>query len=280
MVKKLKNMVKLMTPPGLLHLAKWFRSNPTAAPTDAYGLSGDYRNWDDALAASTGYNSVSILETTRVSLLKVKNGEAVHERDSVLLDKIEYTWPVLAGLMYVAARCGGKLNVLDFGGSLGSTYFQNRVFLSALSDVRWNVVEQLRHVEIGRKWFEDDRLRFYATIADCMAVTQPNTVLLSGALQYVEHPYKVLEEVLDGSSDCIIIDRTPFWNGPTDRLCVQTVPPEIYSASYPGWIFSMPRFAANFGSRWKIAAEFESLDRLSGPIDLAYRGMIVMREGY
>ena len=121
--------------------------------------------------------------------MKVKNGEAVYERDSVLFDEIEYAWPGLAGLMWSRLRCGGTLNVLDFGGSLGSTYFQNRAFLSVLPGVRWNIVEQSRHVETGKAWFEDDRLRFYPDIADCLADTQPNVVLLSNVLQYLEHPY-------------------------------------------------------------------------------------------
>ena len=144
---RLKDMIRLVTPPVFIHLAKRLRGN---RPTDAYGLSGDYHSWDEAMAASTGYDSESILDKTRTSLLKVKNGEAAYERDSVLFDEIEYAWPMLAGLMWVAARCGGTLNVLDFGGSLGSTYFQNRAFLSALPQVRWNIVEQSRHVETGK----------------------------------------------------------------------------------------------------------------------------------
>ena len=112
----LKDMIKLVTPPVFLHLAKRLCGNP---PRDAYGLSGDYHSWDEALASSAGYDSEIILEKTRAALLKVKNGEAAYERDSVLFDEIEYAWPLLAGLMWVAARCQGTLNVLDFGGSLG-----------------------------------------------------------------------------------------------------------------------------------------------------------------
>ena len=33
-----------------------------------------------------------------------------------------------------------------------------------------------------------------------------------------------------------------FWSGPSDRLCVQTVPPSIYPASYPIWISSSECF--------------------------------------
>lgn len=270
----IKDMIRLVTPPVLINLAKRLRTN---GPTGAYGLSGDYRSWEEALAASTGYDSGIILEKTKRALLKVKNGEAIYERDSVLFDEIHYAWPLLAGLMWVAARCGGRLNVLDFGGSLGSTYFQNRVFLSALPQVRWNIVEQSSHVGLGKEYFEDDNLHFFADIADSLADTQPNIVLLSSVLQYLECPYTILDQILELPCDHVIIDRTPLWAGPTDRLCVQTIPPSIYPASYPSWIFSRPQFHAHIHADWEIMVMFDNPDRLSGPVDFAYQGMIIAR---
>lgn len=270
----LKDMIRLVTPQLFVHLAKRLCGH---GPTGAYGLSGDYHSWDEAMAASTGYDSECILEKTRTSLLKVKNGEAIYERDSVLFDEIQYSWPLLAGLMWVAAQSGGKLNVLDFGGSLGSTYFQNRAFLRHLPDVRWNIVEQSRYVKTGKICFEDDCLRFYADIADCLVDTQPNVVLLSSVLQYLERPYTVLDQILELSCDHIIIDRTPFWAGPAGRLCVQTVPPGIYPASYPGWIFSRAQFYSHIHEDWEIMVTFDNPDKLSGPVDFAYQGMIIAR---
>ena len=263
-----KRLLRYITPPVFVHLAKRLRGN---GPTGAYGLSGDYRSWDEALAASTGYDSEIILEKTRTSLLKVKNGEAAYERDSDLFDEIEYAWPVLAGLMWVAARCGGMLNVLDFGGSLGSTYFQNRVFLSALPQVRWNVVEQSRHVATGKAWFADDRLRFYADISDCLADTQPNVVLLSGVLQYLEHPYDLLAAVLKLSGICVIIDRTPYWSGDYDRLSIQRVDPKIFDTSYPMWVFSLRKFREAL--RGAVFEEFESFE--NGLFGLMWKGFII-----
>ena len=270
----LKDMIRLVMPPVLINLAERLR---TSGPTGGYGLSGDYRSWEEAMAASTGYDSEIILEKTKTALSKVKNGEAVYERDSVLFDEIQYAWPLLAGLMWVAARCGGMLNVLDFGGSLGSTYFQNRGFLSALPGARWNIIEQSSRVAIGQAYFEDDNLRFYANIAECLAHTQPNVVLLSGVLQCLECPYTVFDQILKLSCDHVIIDRTPFWAGPTDRLCVQTVPPSIYPASYPIWIFSTPRFRTYLNEEWQFMAEFESLDKLSAPVKTAWQGLILER---
>ncbi|MDV3001980.1 MAG: hypothetical protein N5P05_003586 [Chroococcopsis gigantea SAG 12.99] len=75
-----------------------------------------------------GYDKDIILETVKNSLLQVKEGQAIYERDSVLFDKIEYSFPVLTMLLKVALENDSKLSVLDFGGSLGSHYFQYRNF--------------------------------------------------------------------------------------------------------------------------------------------------------
>ena len=270
----LKDMIGWVMPPVFLNLAKQLRCNPQ---TDIYGLSGDYHNWNEAIAASTGYDSGIILERTKAALLKVKNGEAVYERDSVLFDEIHYAWPLLTGLMWVAARCGGRLNVLDFGGSLGSTYFQNRLFLSALPGVRWNIIEQPSLVEVGKAYFEDDYLRFYASITDCLADAQPNVVLLSGVLQYLERPFSVFNQIIELSCDYAIIDRTPFWDSQWDRLCVQTVPPRIYPASYPSWIFSRQQFHSHIHEYLEIIVTFDSLDSLSAPVEAVWQGLILER---
>lgn len=240
-----------------------------------YGLSGNYASWAEAVANSTGYDNQLILEKTRASLLKVKNGEAVYERDSILFDEIQYSWPLLAGLMWVAAQSGGRLNVLDFGGSLGSSYFQNRAFLHHLSNVQWNIVEQSAYVREGKRLFENERLKFHESVEECLSHTTPNVVVFSSVLQYLEHPYDLLFKILKLSGICVIIDRTPYWNGDKDRLCVQTVPADIYPASYPSWIFSKPQFHAHLSENWQIMATFNNPDKLTGPVDFFYQGVII-----
>ena len=265
----MKDSIRQLTPPVLISLAKRLRGD---GKKSACGLSGDYRSWDEAMAASTGYGSTVILDKTREALLKVKKGEAVYERDSVLFDEIQYAWPLLAGLMWAAARSGGRLDVLDFGGSLGSTYFQNRAFLERLPAVRWNVIEQPAHVREGRRSFEDASLKFYESIAECLARTAPNVVLLSGVLQYLERPYALLADVLALPCDCVIIDRTPFYSGDSDRLSVQRIDPAIFDASYPMWTFSLGRFRKALGGR-AVLEEFDSFE--NGMFGLMWKGFIL-----
>jgi putative methyltransferase (TIGR04325 family) len=255
--------------------ARFIHRSQSLPKTD---LTGDYKSWKAVSEASTGYDSDLILEKTLAALLKVRRGDAAFERDSVLFDSIEYNWPLVAGLLLGAAESGGTLNVLDFGGSLGSTYFQNRRILLRLPHIQWNVVEQKRHVEIGRATFQDDTLRFFSTIEECLDTTTPNTILLSSVLQYVEDPDAILARVLSTDARVIIIDRTPFLDGPNDRLCVQHVPSEIYKASYPSWIFSRARFHSLLPSDWEIVASVQSGDTLTAPFDVAYEGLILVKK--
>lgn len=272
---KLKDSIRLVTPPIFIDIGKWILGDRV---NNENRITGDYSSWDEAVTASTGYDNEIILEKTRTALLKVKNGEAVYERDSVLFDEIEYSWPLLAGLMWMTARSEGTLNVLDFGGSLGSTYYQNRAFLSSLPRVRWNIIEQARHVEIGKVWFEDDHLHFYHNITECLADTQPNVMIFSSVLQYLEHPYTVMDQIMENPCDCIIIDRTPFYVGQTDRLCVQVVSSSIYPSSYPSWIFSKSKFHSSLREGWEILVTYDNTDKIAGPFDFSYQGAIIVRK--
>ena len=217
-------------------------------------FEGDFATWEEASAHCTGYDAEEILAKVLAATLKVKRGEAAFERDSVLFDEIEYAWPVLAGLMWAAARNGGRLNVLDFGGALGSSYFQNRKFLQSLPDVRWNVVEQPHYVDAGRKHIQDEHLSFYKTIEECLTENQPNVILLSSVLQYLESPAEFIGKLNTVGVLCLIVDRTPFSSHGKNKLVAQKVPAAIYSASYPMWIFSLPEFKQLLKENWSLVA--------------------------
>jgi putative methyltransferase (TIGR04325 family) len=216
---------------------------------------GPFTSWAEAKQRSTGYDDEQILEKVLGATLKVKRGEAVFERDSVLFDEIQYAWPLTAGLMWAAACYSGRLRVLDFGGSLGSSYFQNLKFLEGLQDVRWSVVEQEHFVECGNEQIQDERLMFYSTIAECVAVEKPNVVLLSSVLQYLPKPYAALDELVESGAEIILVDRTSFWEGQEDLLGVQKVTDAIYPASYPFWIFSKKKFIKHLSIKFDLIAE-------------------------
>jgi putative methyltransferase (TIGR04325 family) len=244
-------------------------------------FTGDYGSWDDATRSSTGYDAGVILEKTCAALLKVKNGEAAYERDSVLFDKIQHAFPVLAGLLRAAQAHDGKLCVVDFGGALGSSYFQCRNFLKVVQRLEWLVVEQAAHVACGRKNFESEQLHFYTTVEECMSGHQPNALLLSSVLQYLPDPYETLQKLISHRISHVIIDRTAFLTGDRERLTVQHVPDSIYPASYPAWFFSEAKFTAAIESAgYTLAADFQGADDISPEGEKAYfKGFIYEKRG-
>ncbi len=222
-------------------------------------FEGNYKTWKEAAALCSGYDEVSILDKVLEATLKVKRGEAVFERDSVIFDEIQYSWPVTAALMWAAARNNGNLHVLDFGGSLGSSYFQNRKFLKNLKAVTWNVVEQAHFVEKGKKFVEDDVLKFHTSIEGSVNAVSPNVILLSSVAQYLPNVDWLFGQINSIEARTLIFDRTPFSGAPENRICIQHVPSEIYKASYPMWLLSRERLLGQLTS-WKVHESFASAE--------------------
>ena len=185
--KILSSYYQELTPPLIRkQIDKIFRGHPS------WYFKGEYQNWDEARAASSGYDDQVILNKVLTAILKVKSGEVACERDSVTFDTVQYSWPLLANLMWVAAKNNGALSVLDFGGALGSTYYQNKKYLDTIPILHWNIVEQKNYVEAGKDKIASKSLRFYETINQCAAENKINVAIFSGVLDFLEDPYLIL----------------------------------------------------------------------------------------
>jgi len=270
---QIKAFIKELLPPVLLKFLKSliYRPHNTVNSTAPEPVivepvappihQGPYPSWDDALANSDGYDAQVILDKTLAATLKVKSGEAVFERDSFLYDKPEYPYFVISSLLYIFLIKKAKLSILDFGGSLGSTFFQIRKFTRPLDNLKWSVVEQKKHVTAGRQYLENDHLRFYYTIQECLSSEKPDVALLSGVLHIVENPYEVIEAIQKSEIDYVIVDRQPLSPNDMEQVYVKNVPPYIYAASYPMWVLSESRFR-NTWSDYKLEAEDEEFIKL------------------
>jgi putative methyltransferase (TIGR04325 family) len=255
-----RSTIKKFIPPILLELARAKRQ--LRQPQELW--RGEFNTWKDAESLSGGYNEGQILNACSNALIKVKTGDAVYERDSVLFDKVQYSWPLLACLENVAIENKGNLHLIDFGGSLGSSYFQNRHFLNKLGSLKWIVVEQENFVSVGRSKFMDETLQFQFSIDDAIKEERIHCLLLSGVLQYLPDPYAWIANFLNYRFDYIIIDRTGFVDRPEDMLTIQHVPPEIYEASYPCWFFSEEVFKKKFAADYAVIADFN--DSFTAPV--------------
>jgi putative methyltransferase (TIGR04325 family) len=234
-------------------------------------------SWVAAQAHSSGYHADAIVSRVVASTEAVLRGNAAFERDGVTFAATDYRWPILAGLLEVAAR-EGELKVLDFGGSLGSVYWQHRGFLSGL-DVSWGVVEQEGFVTAGKK-LDQSSIQFFTSITEYLHTETPNVILLSSVLQYLPHPEQTLSELKATGASTIIIDRTPVSDSQANVPCVQVVPSHIYSGSYPAWIFSRSWLRDQW-AEWEIVAEFDGIEppgRTKNGVHLTWEGLITRRK--
>jgi len=243
-----KKILKNILPYGLIQNIRKSKS---------VNWSGDYSTWKEASDLCQGYDDTNIIEKVRDAALKVKKGEVSYERDSVLFDKVQYSWPVVSSLLKVYNKTD-MLNVLDFGGGLGSCYYQNRDFLDEFSNITWSVVEQEAFYKIGKAEFQDEQFKFYKTIDECFSSEEVNVVFISSVLQYIDNPYELLDQIKKYAPKYILLDRLSLLNRKNDRITVQTVPAEIYKASYPCRFFGETNIVDHFEDQYELVYDFEA----------------------
>jgi putative methyltransferase (TIGR04325 family) len=267
-----RTLMKGLVPPLLLdQVRRW------SGRTLRFG--GHPADWAEALRMSSGYAASNIIERVTQATRAVVSGAAHYERDSVLFDEPEHPFAVLAALWRAAAG-HGSLDVVDFGGSLGSSYRQCRPLLEGLSAVRWRIVEQPSFVAAGRREFTTEELGFFDTLSELPAPAAPRVVLASSVLQYLENPHAVLDAFAAVGASHLVIDRTLMCDQPNDRLCIQHVPAQIYAASYPCRLLSRPRLLERLDRHWKLRCDFSCAEGRRTTEDgfpFEYRGLMLDR---
>ena len=121
---------------------------------------------------------------------------------------------------------------------------------------------------------ENDQLKFYYTIEECLRNEQPDVLLLSSVLQYLDKPYDWIEKFTKLNFQSIIIDRTCFIQNYTDMITIQNVPEFIYKASYPMWLFNKEKFWNSF-KEYSIISEFSSY----ADVDYIIHGKVISWSG-
>lgn len=206
-------------------------------------VEGNFSSYDEALRAANkflpdGYAFNAILERVADSIQKVRRGEAAFERDGIAFPKDDYRFPLLAALFYIASH-ERRLTVLDFGGSLGSTYFQNCKLLNNLP-VNWSVVEQKHFVDYGKAHVPE--VNFYYSIVECAQHKNINCLLMSSSINYVDDPRKYFNDALNVDAKYLIVDRTYFNFELTTRIAIEHVPESTYKAVYPITLLNIREF--------------------------------------
>lgn len=260
-------------PPILRRAMRQFR----ARRDTSIRFEGTFATWAEAEALCLGYGHERILQRVLEATLRVVRGEAAFERDSCTFSEPAYSWPLMSMLLRVALRNNGELRVLDFGGALGSTYFQHKRLLSDVHNLEWCVVEQPHFVEAGRNFVQDCQLKFFEGLAAVSQLGRLDIVLASSVLQYMPDPEVSLSQLASLGAEAIVLERTCFNRQHGEAaLRIQHVPPTIYQASYPCWFLDEARLDQIVADRgYELIADFPALDRLDARAE--WKGKIFVR---
>lgn len=228
MKTRIAAFLRLFIPYGLLLLLRYLRRYKTSIVYD-----GDYSSWSEAESAADGYGSDAIIEKVFASTNAVLRGEAVYERDSWLFYREEYNWAFICALSRIRLFGCRQLHLVDFGGALGSSYWQNKKQFDMFSEVDWHVVEQKSFLDASAKLKYTAPLTFEESIGESFSKYPINVVLFSSVLQYIKNFQDILNDTFSHSPEFIIIDRTPlFTEGTVPQILVESVPETIYPATY------------------------------------------------
>ena len=224
-------------------------------------LSGNYKTWEDALKLSKGYSDRKIFEKTKKSLESVLSEQAKFERDSFLFYKESYDETLLSILTKIKKKIK-RIHLCDFGGSLGSLYFQHRsIFKSILID--WNVVEQKHYVKYANNKIDIKNLYFYDNL-NFLSKKRINVALFSSSLQYLKYPYQILDKMIKKKISNIIIHRSPFMKN-NEIIKIQYIPKHIYDASYPIRILNINKICKKLKKAgYKINSQYKLNEEIDG----------------
>lgn len=221
------------------------------AKIPAIRYMGDYGSWEDAAAECAGYDDSTIISNVIDAIEKVRRGEAAWERDSYLFYEDKFVHKICAAILRCAVQNKGRIvRVLDIGGSLGSTWFQNKKYLADLTQLEYVIAEQDHFAVYGHENLEDDTLKFIKSTDKWEDMGLFDMIVLSASLQYIPCWEETIARIRQAKPRYVILDRLLVSD--RRRICVETVPEEIYQSSYPLVIFDKNEVLSFFGDDYRV----------------------------
>jgi putative methyltransferase (TIGR04325 family) len=231
----LTHFARRITPPALADLAR------SVLPSQVR-YEGIFGSWEEASLKAGTYENAEILDQVIGATERVIRGDAACDRDGATFPHPVPHPHLAAALLDAAVAHSGHLYVLDIGGALGSSYRQIRRYMTGVQRLRWVVVEQEHYVSVGRARFQTEELTFESSLEAAIRSYPFSIVVLSGLLQFVPDPMRIVDRVTESPIDRVVIDRTPFARSGRRLLTVQHVPARLGAASYPSWLFAERAF--------------------------------------
>ena len=113
-------------------------------------------------------------------------------------------------------------------------YFKIKDIINLTYKNKWNIIEQRLFVNEGNRNFKNQNLFFYDDL-NKIRNQKIDLIILSGSLQYMEDPTKILKKIFTKKPETILLERTPVSvNKKKNEIFVQ----KRGDSSYPSWYFS------------------------------------------
>ena len=216
--------------------------------------SGPYADWQTAVGYSVGYDSPYALKKVSEAVEEVLNGSCSYERDGTTFDNPPKNNKLRS--LLGALNDGNKI-IVDFGGGLGGTFVNNRDILSNIQSGEYYVIEQINFCKKGTELADKYELpiQFRSDLHSLKA--NPDILIFSGVLQYIENWEDIVSRSLLFSPSHIIIDRQPFTSDKSKILVQENHGYYEQKVSYPSWILNKDHFISAFKG-YKVIEEWES----------------------
>lgn len=222
-------------------------------------FDGIYDNWEDAKINSVGYNDDLILSKVISANRKCLNDNNLFERDSILFLNPQYSHFINTYLLFILSKSGrANLNVLDFGGALGTTYRQFKHIIKGEIIIKWGIIEQDKLLRIGENEFANDELYFISFDEILKSDKHFDVVIFSGVIEFLEKPFEILNSISLLNVDYVLIDRSSFWQG-DEHLLSNLIAAKQIGGSYPCYIFSEMCFNKEMSINWELINTWDSL---------------------
>lgn len=256
-MKALQKIIKKITPPIFIEMVKGIFFSKKSK----YGFHGNYTCWEEVSKQVTGWETDIIFDKINQSTNQLEKKDDFFERDGEIISSTNQNFPLIYSLINSINIEKKELSIIDFGGSLGTHYKRYRQFINNGIKISWAIVEQKKYVDYAKKVNKNLELNFHYSISESLKINNYSTFFSSGTIQYIEKPYKLMDEIMDYNFSTIVFDRMFFLNDVNDRICIQTVNPKLfYHASFSVWLFNEAKFKKHMSKKYTLILEFMSED--------------------
>jgi putative methyltransferase (TIGR04325 family) len=209
--------------------------------------TGPFKTWNEAKKLSHGYHHKEIFNKTKKAAIEILKKNYGYERDSVIFYDNNYNKYLVSKINSLKKK---TVNILDYGGSLGSIYFQNKKKIN--KKIVWSIIDLKKIIQEGKKNFESRDLKFFFSLENYQKKILPDILILSSSLQYLKNYNAILSRLVSLRPKYIFILKTPFSEKKQNQIFIQKIPKNIYNSSCPFWRLDLGALFKLLSNKYKL----------------------------